>query len=191
LGEAIKQLSERASHYLQCSFLSGSAVTCTSDPDLTSIQKEVNGQCSKTAPGSGVAGKTMFVNCNLGGRACNGAVQSAPDATMYCTDTPLLPNNQSTSTCSDPTTTTAELACQNSWKWPTMPSNAVNDQDWVHWVFVNAPIQEDNEQDCQIQAENIAFIGLGIASGSLGSFTSTRPTCPRLSSRTGAASRRD
>jgi hypothetical protein len=148
----------------------GSMVTCTSTVDLTTIQEEVNGQCSKVqlAADAGDPGNVMFVNCHIGGRACNGSEQSAKDGTQYCTDTPLLSNGQETSTCYDPTTTTAELACQSNWLWPMTPPNAVNDQDWFHWVFVNAPIQEDNEADCQIQANNIEFAGLGIARGPSG-----------------------
>lgn len=158
----------------------GSGVTCTSTADLTLIRKEVNGQCSKVplAAGAAAPGNTVFVNCNLGGRVCNGSVQTAPDNTMYCTNTPLLPSGQPTSTCYDPTQTTAELACQNSWDWPMTPLNAVNTQDWFHWVVVTAPIQEDNEADCQTQKSNIAFAGLGIGSGSIGSFTIGGVTTP-------------
>ena len=145
----------------------GSMVTCTSTADLTTIQREANGQCSKVrlAADAGDPGNTTLVNCSLGGRACDGSVQSAKDGTMYCTDTPLLASGQSTSTCYDSTKTTAELACQNSWQWPMMPLNAVNTQDWFHWVFVNAPIQEDNEADCQLQAANIGFAAHRIAQG--------------------------
>ena len=138
-------------------------VTCTSTADLTTIQEEVNGQCSLEQLDGGDPGKVVFVNCHIGGRACNGAEPSAPDGTQYCTDTPLLPDRQETSTCYDPTTTTAEAACENNWLWPMTPPNAVNTTDWFHWVFVAAPIQEDSEADCQSQANNIGFAAYGIA----------------------------
>ena len=140
-----------------------SGVTCESDVVPNSIQKGANGQCQLEQIDGGDPGKVVFVNCHIGGRACNGSEPSAPDGTQYCTDTPLLPDSQETSTCYDPTKLTAEVACENSWLWPMMPPNAVNDQDWFHWVFVSTPIQEDNEADCQIQANNIAFAGHGIS----------------------------
>ena len=76
-----------------------SGVTCESDVVPNTIRKGANGQCQLEQIDGGDPGKVVFVNCTLGGRACNGSVQSAPDGTQYCAETPLLPNGQETSTC--------------------------------------------------------------------------------------------
>jgi hypothetical protein len=135
----------------------GGMVTCSSTAQNDAIADEVAGQCSETKPGPGGApGATTFALCLLYGRQCN-AQQTAKDGTQYCTSMPPVNGGQSTSGCFDSTTTTAELFCQNNFRFPLLPPGAANQSDEFHYWRVAQVEPEDTEADCQIQANNVGF----------------------------------
>ena len=132
-------------------------VTCSSTAMKETIADEVAGQCSKTKTGPGASpGATTFALCVLYGRQCN-AQQTARDGTQYCTAMPPVNGGQSTSGCFDSTKTTAELVCQNDFRFPLLPPGAANQSDGFHYWRVAQVVPEDTEADCQALVNNIEF----------------------------------